>query len=233
MRVFFEGVETNSEPRQQPWDVSKFNPEHRYYNFRKHPELISQVLEDYKELSHYKSVQAFYDLLHWLNRSASIFETNDARLKKLLQNKQRDLANKNCVREGALAFFFRDLKLNLSLDSRYWDEKHQNFEVDYARPSPNEVLIWAVNRCVQLLQRIERDEDIDCIGLSLSPAYYTEAPVSAPERYGQQIVFRFWMWGDNDDEVMGNFEKTVAAIRQCLKLIGNETLQYLKKQRRK
>jgi hypothetical protein len=54
------------------------------------------------------------------------------------------------------------------------------------------------------------------------PALYVDAPVHEDHKYGNQFVFRFWVWGDTDGEIMNNLTRTVAAISTCLKATAPE-----------
>lgn len=72
------------------------------------------------------------------------------------------------------------------------------------------------------LSKINPDSGTDCLGVQFMPAVFLRAPVREDDKYGNQIVFRFWVWGDTDEEVMGNLTHTVAAISSCLRTIAAE-----------
>ncbi len=104
--------------RDHPWTVAEANPESRYCDFKAHPEQIPSVLEDFKPWSHYPAITRFYDLLTWVNGSASIFESNDCGLCP----PKRDDAAPDIIRatfdsdpivvHGRLTIIFRDLNWN-------------------------------------------------------------------------------------------------------------------------
>jgi hypothetical protein len=217
MRAFFDPTPPYG-LRLQPWDGAESAAGTDYYNFRKEPALISKVLEDFVSLDSYESVQHFYDLLRWMNGPESPYETNDSRLRPSSENRQRDLADKELVRDGMLMFFFRDLRLNLSTDSRDWDTRFQRYEKNQQdiKPKPNEFLLRFTQQCFEELQKINPDSQDDCIGIYLLPTLYIHAPVGEDQRYGNQIAFRFWVWGNTDEEIMNNLTVTVAAISTCL-----------------
>ncbi len=225
MQVFFEEVPDYFPFRHQPWDETEGAAECIYYNFRQSPELIPEVLEDFKPFSHYRSVQSFYDLLRWMTEDDCPFESNDCRLSLPQPNSQRHLANKDVVRVGSLMFFFHNLKLNLSEDSKLWANKIRSRQIEpiEVRPTPNELYLELARCCLQGLREINPDSLTDCISVSFLPVLYDEAPaLNEDDRFGCQMVFRFWVWGDTDDEIMSSFDKTVSAMTQCLKIIATE-----------
>ncbi len=223
MRVFFN----QSQPygvRAQPWTESDYVEGGKHYDFRKEPALITEVLEDFVPLANYESVQHFYGLLRWMNGPESPYETNDSRLRTASENKQRHLADKMLVRNGMLMFFFRNLLLNLSDDSQAWSAKFQQHEIEQKeiRPTPNQILKWFAHRFCEELLKVNPDSQDDCLGIQLMPTLYQEAPVHEDGKYGNQIAFRFWVWGDTDEEIMSNLTRTVDAISSCLKTIATE-----------
>lgn len=226
MRVYFDQTQPYG-IRLQPWDEADYDEGGRYYDFRREPALITEVLEDFTPLAGHESVQQFYELLGWMNGPESPYETNDSRLRPPKENRQHDLANKAFVRDGMLMFFFRNLPLNLSNDSLAWSARFQRYEVDQQeiKPTPNQFLLRFAQRCVEELFKINPDAQDDCVGVQLMPTLYVNAPVHEDRKYGNQIVFRFWVWGDTDEEIMSNLASTVAAISTCLKRIAPEIPQ--------
>jgi hypothetical protein len=210
--------------RIQPWDVAGYAEGGRYYDFRKEPGLIPEVLGDFVPLAGYESVQQFYDLLRWMNGPESPYETNDSRLRVPRENRQRDPAGKAVIRDGMLMFFFRDLPLNLSEDSAVWSARYQRYQIDQhgVKPTPTPFLLGFAWRCVGELSKINPDSVTDCLGIQFMPAVFLHAPVGEDEKYGNQIVFRFWVWGDTGEEVMGNLAHTVAAVSTSLRTLAAE-----------
>jgi hypothetical protein len=47
VQTYFEGL-ADSTGRQHPWLHSTINPDWKYYDFKKNPEMVSEVLEDFK-----------------------------------------------------------------------------------------------------------------------------------------------------------------------------------------
>jgi hypothetical protein len=121
-------------------------------------------------------------------------------------------------------FFFRDLILNLSQDSQYWDDKFQRYEVDQdgLELTPNKNIEWLAQRSMQELALVNPESTNDCIGIYFPRTKYLYAPVADPYQYGYELVYRFWVWGDIDDEILSNFGNTVRAITDSLTKIAVE-----------
>ena len=62
--------------RSHPWGKTAYNERAGFYsNFIQHPELITEVLEDFKPHEDKKAIQTFYTFLKWINGAESAFET--------------------------------------------------------------------------------------------------------------------------------------------------------------
>jgi hypothetical protein len=223
MRVFFDQTQPYG-IRIQPWDKADYVEGGKYYDFRREPALITEALEDFAPLAGHESVQQFYDLLRWMNGPESPYETNDSRLRPPSKNQQRHMADKALVRDGMLMFFFRNLPMNLSNDSEAWSAKFRNYQIDQQeiRPTPNEFILRFANRCLEELLKINPDSQDDCVGVQLLPTFYINAPVHEDRKYGNQVAFRLWVWGDTDEEIMSNLTRTVSSISTALKTIAAE-----------
>ena len=223
MKNKFERIYTEWEIRRQPWEDSDLFPDAHYYNFREKPDLIYKVLEDFKPFEKYEAVQDFYKLLEWANGSDSPFETNDCRLSLPEKNDQRYLADKDLVRSGTLLFFFRNLKDNISPDSMYWYKKYKSFEInaDGLRHKPSKKINSFVTRSSEELSKTENHET-NIIMLGLAPTSYDFASNFPSMRNGYQFMWRFWMWGNTDEEIMENFKFTVNSMTLCLKNLADE-----------
>jgi hypothetical protein len=226
MRAYWEETQQHG-IRMQPWTEADHDPSAKYYNLREHPELTETSLEEFIGLAHYESVQRFFALLRWMNGPDSPYETTDSRMGQPRANGQRDLADKALVRDGGLVFFFRDLELNLSADSRRWDRMYRLHVVDQdgIKPAINENLRRFAKRLVDELRTVNTDSLNDCIGIEYMPTLYTEALVADSMKMGNAIVVRFWLWGDTDEEIMSTFGQTVEALFTCFKRLVPEVCQ--------
>lgn len=91
--------------RPHPWETSNNYSPGRYYDLRAHPELIRTSLEDFKPWEGFAAVDAFYQMLEWLNGPESILETTDCMLLAPAANKSPQIANKKLQIMGRLFFF--------------------------------------------------------------------------------------------------------------------------------
>lgn len=205
--------------RTQPWTAAERDENERYYNFRQRPELIPEVLEDYKPWDHYEAVQRFYELVAWVNGPESKFESNDCAFHGPRKNDQKDTFPKELVCSGRIMFFFRDLVQNLSVDSRRVVIVDQRRLPNY---SANLLFQWFVDRSMELIDQLHQETTWACIAPELYPVRYDEAPVNPADRFGYQFSFQFWAGGDDEQEAMKNLEAVVDTISQVLKTLSDE-----------
>lgn len=95
-------------PRTHPWTVGATDSA-RYYDFKKHPELIREALEDFRQLDGDAAGEAFYRLVEWLNGEDSLFESNDCLLRR--SSPANPAVGARSWR-GHVTIFFRDVRLN-------------------------------------------------------------------------------------------------------------------------
>lgn len=184
-KVWIKGLVRDEGIRRQPWTTAESDETHRYYNFRTNPELIPEVLEDYKPWSHEPAVQKFYELVRWVNSDESVFESNDCAFHGPKVNSQKDTFHKELVCSGRLMFFIRHIPLNLSDDSRYIASEYKGEkEAPEYRVSPQ--LDWAAQACLQLLKDIKPEFEWGSVGIELHPAIYDEVSIPFIERFGHQ-----------------------------------------------
>lgn len=219
MKQYFIGFNKDNSVRHQPWLSSERDDNEKYYDFRKNPELIREVLEDFVPWSKYKSVQDFYDLIEWLNNPESPFETNDCAFSRSIEeNNQRELAPKNLVAIGRLMVFFRNTELNISPESKtafYRGLKSLNPQVPDFVVNPS--LQWLSQFSLKEIQK-QYPEAPTCIGLEIYPVYFENAEGENDEKLGNELSFKFWMWGDTEEEVMENFGLVVQTLKHTFSL---------------
>jgi hypothetical protein len=184
-----------SQIRRHRWSVSTANPDHRYHDFRQHPELIRTVLEDFLTWSNLPAVQVFYKMIEWLNRPFSEFETNDCGLRPIKQNTDRQFAFPLTI-TGRLMFFYRNLARNCS-----------------------EVSVnWLGTTLLQALGSIDPTFSQGAIGIHRMPIAFDGDPESEFLRTGIELQMSFWAYGNSDEEVWKQlervFENGFEALRQ-------------------
>src|SRR5882762_4134129 len=119
MQIHLDGI-SDQNIRTQPWKDAVHDPRGKYWNFRKQPELIRQVLEDFKSHDSYESIQRFYEMLEWINGPDSNFESSDCRLTGPFPNQQKEQYPWDIGAAGRLMVFFRHLPYNLTQVTDDW-----------------------------------------------------------------------------------------------------------------
>ena len=219
LKTYFKGFQMEEGLRTQPWTTAERDENERYYNFRQYPELIPEVLEDYKPWDRYEAVQRFYELIAWVNSEESRFESNDCAFHGPRENFQKDRFPKELACSGRFMFFFRDLIQNLSVDSRQVVIVDQRRLPNYRA---NLLFQWFVNRSMELIDKLHQETLWACVAPELYPTRYDEAPVSPADRFGYQFSFQFWAWGDNEQGTMENLGAAVDTMSQVLKTMSAE-----------
>lgn len=221
MRNYFAGITDDGGIRQHPWTLSEKDSSGRYYDFKQEPHLIPVVLEDFKQWEHHQAIKKFYKLVEWINSPGTHLESNDCRLRGPKINQQKDLCNKELLFSGGFMVLFRNLKLGLSEDGAQWASR----QVGEAQPpyyTPNKYMEWFVNRSLQLIDEINSGYSQACIAVHLYPTYYKDAPVQEEHRFGYQIAFEFWAWGDDENEALDAFGVVVDTLSKCLRQMSSE-----------
>jgi hypothetical protein len=223
MKQYFIGFEKEIGIRHQPWSTAEHDETEKYYDFRQHPELIREVLEDYKPWDIYKSVQDFYSLIEWLNSSESPFETNDCAFAGIKENKQRELAPKKFVAAGRLMVFFKDEQLNVSPDRKafYRPASMDIMKPDYEVSKP---LNWLTQQSSEEINRQHPAAEWNCIGIEIYSVFYDNAKGTNDEKLGYELSYKFWSWGDTDEEVMENFGLVVDTLKQTFRNTSGKLL---------
>ena len=110
------------QPRSHPWHDSGFEGGGSYRDFKAHPELIREILEDFKPHEHQIAVQTFYSFLEYLNGPDSVLESNDCALRA--PHGHEDLAfNKAGLTlkiDGRLECLYREDQYNLNFEAYAW-----------------------------------------------------------------------------------------------------------------
>ena len=174
--------------RAHPWTISDGNPGCRYYDFRRRPELIPIVLEDFVPWSHYAAVEEFYAYLTWLNGPDSELESNDCAFGGVRRNNSEHLTSKKLQVDGRLMVFFRELAMNC-------DQRNAVYLRDCYR--------W-------YLERTQPDLQLAALGLSNLGTYF-----NAVGKIGSCLVFSFFAWGDSEAEAMDTARHLFAGLKEA------------------
>jgi len=172
------------EPRRHPWTIGGSNESFRYYDFKRQPELVSKVLEDFVPNSHHLGMGQFFGFLRWINGPQSIFESNDCAAHPPKDNDDPTSVLPR-AQVGRVMLLFRDIPRNLVLG-----------EYDLLIPL-----------LIQQLQCTDpaMTKHLGVFGLTKEPTGY-ELPGDTESVYlGIQLAVNFWVWGENDDALFENF----------------------------
>ncbi|HEX8246871.1 MAG TPA: hypothetical protein VF599_01710 [Pyrinomonadaceae bacterium] len=202
MQTKLFGIE-QVEVREHPYGGSAYDPRVKYYDFKKHPELIRQVLEDFKPYDHYKSVEYFYDLIEWINSPESPFETSDCRLEPLQAN-SNEKVDFSLMLRGRVMVLFRDLKLNITDNVSNWVFLKQNSIPTKLYPT-NKCIEWLGSNSEQLIRKANPNFRRSLINIFYLPSFYSEVPFEYAKKFGYQVVYQFESYADNEETLFKDF----------------------------
>lgn len=207
--------------RRQPWTVSEHDPGARYYNFRERPELIREVLEDFKPWERYEGVSRFYDLLEWLNGQESKLETSDCRFTGPVRNQQQAQFPGELACGGRLMFFFRQLTHNLSDDVSGW-VAGKTAGRNPPLYEPNKYVRWLADVSHQLLSSVNGEFSWPVVQIHFFPTFFADAPGEEAKKFGYQVVYEFHTWADTEEDIFHDFNALTNIFRECLIRISAE-----------
>lgn len=192
MKVYRRVDRVLETPRGHPWDTAIDNADERYYDFKEYPDLIPEVLEDFKPWARYPAIATFYKLLRWINGPESIVESNDCAFRGPRANPSRAIPKaRECT--GRLMILIRRLEMNVFLQA--------------VADLEEGVLVE--------LQGLDTDFGWGAIGTTLARVHYHSLP-SAPS--GFQLCISFWAWGDTDGDAMSSLDRTFGNLDRALQL---------------
>ncbi len=180
-------------PRSHPWTDAAANPAFRYRDFKADTAAIRTSLEDFAPWGGEAAIEAFYQLVTWLNSPGCPLESNDCEFTGPHPNESPSFA-KRVACSGRIMVLYRVLGQN-----RAWSR------------------IAALKD--GLHHRLgARDPDFawGMIGTTIVPVRYLELPGARAAQLGHQLMISFWAWGDTEPELMENLERLVRNLSVCL-----------------
>jgi hypothetical protein len=189
MDVYKAKEHTLSGVRVHPWRTASYDSACRYYDFKQHPELIPNVLEDFLPWSKYPAIQDFYSYLAWLNGPDSQLESNDCAFGGITDNNSPNRTSSKLQASGRLMVIFRSLAANCEAQCVEWLFK----------------CFWFY------LERAEVNLQLGTIGLSKADIDFLDLN----RRKGMSLVLNFWSWGDTEFEAMNNLQRLIAGLRSA------------------
>ncbi len=201
-------------PRLHPYVGTR--PGHAgFVDFKREPERIPHVLEDFTALNHEPSIQTFYELLRWLNGPESTLESCDCALLGPRTHSFPFSSAPLCL-DGRLMIMYRDLEANCS----------SRIEALY-------------NALAQELSAVDPElvRSQAAIELSFSPTLFAElstaeihkrgrrkSRIGDPGR-GMQLMLNFQAFGDNAEEAFERLDRVFRNIDTACRAVA--TLQEL------
>ncbi len=183
--------------RFHPWHGSVTDPSLRHHDLRRQPELIRTALEDWIPFEHHAAANTFYTLVEWLNGPDSSLETSDCAFNGPAAN-PTPAVHKAQMCSGRLMILFRDLTQNTAQQP--------------------------VHALSQALARALSSEDVgfECgaCGVTTVPTRFTNAPGSADQQLGPQLMLSLWAWGDDEADTMKNLDRTLVGVSRALRRVG-------------
>ncbi len=187
--------------RTHPWDDC-CNGQGSYYDFKLRPELIPNVLEDFKPFENWLAVQSFYRLLEWLNGPKSNLETNDCAFKGPHPNKHSPHFAQEFLCSFRLMFF----------------QRHQICNVREKR------VRWFANQVQQHLLNAESDNSLPpahCVEVALrETAFLSLRYLTDREKVGWEVDLTGWVFGDTEEETMTTLDTVIKGLDQGLRAVS-------------
>lgn len=188
---FIATLDEDIHVRTHPWTTSKRGGGEAYHDFRSHPDLIRESLEDFVPWDRYQGVQRFYDLLAWINGPESHLESNDS---AFIGPDPSDTGSGALECTGRLMIFARRLELNL--DPEFAAFVSSNLETH--------------------LLTIDRDFREGGVSLSYTPSGFKALGSTVEETLGIEFVISFWARGNDEERTMANFDRVVGNLWHAL-----------------
>lgn len=219
MEVFLKGIAEGWDVRPHPWGFATYDPTAKYYDFRKHPELIREKLEDFKPWEKYKSVRDFYNFLEWVNNDKSPLESSDCRMPgpEPSVNKIKPFP---LMLGGRLMIHFHDIRLNLTDDVSGWlFSRAHSLKVPLYKASQH--IEWLGKQSEDALNSLSTNDSQSQIWIYYLPAFYKFAPFTKDaKKYGYQVAYQFYTFGNKEEEQFSKFSIIVNALHSSLMKIA-------------
>lgn len=188
-----------------------------FVDFKRHPERIAEVLEDFVPLGHETAIQTFYRFLAWLNGPDSLLESCDCALRGP-ESHDYKYSERLLSVHGRLMVMYRDLSANC--DDRF------NFLYNS--------LAWELSSIDQEFTRSQ-----GTIGFAGSRAVYADLMTSDPSKdgymysnhgdpgRGYQVLLLFKAFGNDAHEAFENLDRLFKNLELACRRIS-EKLQATK-----
>lgn len=198
MLVNFDPLrELENDRRSHPWGKTAYDERAGFYsNFIENPQLITEVLEDFKPYESKPAVQTFYSFLEWINGPDSSFETNDCALRDGIIMNNDPLFKFTHKIDGRVEFFLRQQQHNCNKNVATW-----------------------LMRMSSLYLQVERTNFFNSlIDIQLAPTDFIMLP--ANQRDGYRIRLAFNAYGDGELDTWEALNCTFDSILKATKRLN-------------
>lgn len=199
MKTYDYSASFDGPMRSHPWQGASADPASRYFDLRKNPALIRTSLEDLLPWSAWPAIETFYGLLEWINGADSILESNDCAFSGPSANETPQFPQA-LESTGRLMILWQHLPSNLS------EERAE----------------WLKGALHQSLNEMDESFELGVIGMTLFPTRYVTLPLPEKRQRGFQLILSFWCWGDTEEEVMENLDRTLRNMWRALREVDRE-----------
>ncbi|PZR74082.1 MAG: hypothetical protein DLM73_08970 [Chthoniobacterales bacterium] len=193
MRAFHDKAEGEiGAARMHPWGGSLHDPNAKFVDFLKRPDLVRSSLEDFIPYAAVPAIDRFFSLIEWMNGADTVWETTESYLwPPAAPQSNRSFAQYRIVCSARLVFFHRD---------HLWQLRHGD---------------WAFT---SLLRRLERREPVvpnACVGVFIAPTLFVslseDGGRTAPE--AKVLGVRCYGFGNSEKEAFEGVGFGVDAVR--------------------
>ncbi|MEO7539310.1 MAG: hypothetical protein ABIV21_04745 [Pyrinomonadaceae bacterium] len=162
--------------------------------------------EDFRPWERYPAIDAFYELIEWLNSPESVFAADGCKLAPPADNLYDMPAG--LVLEGRFILFFRDTKLDLA------------DVVDESRYEVNQNMTGLATRCHEFGYPLYADAWRNAVELFFIPCIYVESKETA--FFGQKLSFDFLCYGDDEKSLFDGLMLVTVSLLAALKQANEE-----------
>lgn len=183
--------------RSNPWGKTSYEERAGFYSdFINHPELITEVLEDFKPHEDKEAVLTFYAFLKWINGPDSALETNDCALRESVIANTDSLFKFTHKIDGRIEFFLREYQYNCN----------------------KKITTWLMRMSSLYLQVEGPDFFNALIDIQLAPTDFITLP--AEQGNGHRIRLTFNAYGNGEGEVWSTLNTTFNNIFESTKRLN-------------
>jgi len=199
LKTYDQADSVSTSVRSHPWTVATADAKSCYRDFKENAALIRTSLEDFLPWAAWPAIERFYGIVEWLNGPDSMLESNDCAFSGPAPNSTPQFA-KSLEVTGRLMVLWRHLPRNI----------------------PRANTDWLKGVLHRLLNEADADLEFGVVGMTVFPVRYITLPAGDEHQLGSQLILSFWAWGDDEEEVMGNLERTVSGIGGALRGAAGE-----------